>query len=47
MISFIHKYDTLQIMAKNRQQSPNLWMPVESYKIHKDLYKFVNLTERR
>ena len=32
MIIFIHKKDTLQIMATNRQQSPNLRMPVESYK---------------
>ena len=29
MIIFINKKDTLQIMAKNKQQSPNLRMPVE------------------
>ena len=32
MIIFIHKKDTLQIMAKNEQKSPNLRMPIESYK---------------
>ena len=32
MIIFIHKKDTLQIMATNKQQSPNSRMPVESYK---------------
>ena len=32
MIIFIHKKDTLQIMVTNKQQSPNLRMPVESYK---------------
>ena len=31
MIIFIHEKDTLQIMAQNKQQSPNLRMPVESY----------------
>ena len=31
MIIFVHKKDALQIMAKNKQQSPNLRMPVESY----------------
>ena len=31
MIIFIHKKDTLQIVATNKQQSPNLRMPVESY----------------
>ena len=31
MISFIHKKITLQIMAKNKQQRPNLRMPEESY----------------
>ena len=33
MMSFIHKKDTLQIIAKNKQQSPKLRMTVESYKI--------------
>ena len=33
MIICIHKKDALQIMAKNKQQSINLRMPVESYKI--------------
>ena len=32
MIIFIHKKDTLRIMVTNKQQSPNLRMPVESYK---------------
>ena len=32
MIIFIHKKDTLQIMVPNKQQSPNLRVPVESYK---------------
>ena len=32
MIIFIRKKDTLQIMATNKQQSPNLRMPVESCK---------------
>ena len=32
MIIFIHKKDTLQIMVTNEQKSPNLRMPVESYK---------------
>ena len=32
MIIFIHKKDTLQIMVTNKQQSPNLGMPVESSK---------------
>ena len=32
MIIFINKKDTLQIMATNIQQSPNLRMPVKSYK---------------
>ena len=32
MIIFIYKKDTLQIISKNKQQSPNLRMPVESYK---------------
>ena len=32
MIIFIHKKDTLQIMAKNKQQMPNSRMPVKSYK---------------
>ena len=31
MIISIHKKGTLQIMAKNKQQSSNLRMPVESY----------------
>ena len=31
MIICIHKKDTLQIMAKNKQKSYNLTMPVESY----------------
>ena len=29
---FIHKKDTLRIMVTNKQQNPNLRMPVESYK---------------
>ena len=32
MITFIHRKDTLQIMAKNRQQSHNLGMAVGSYR---------------
>ena len=32
MIICINKNDTLQIMAKNKQQNPNLRMPEESYK---------------
>ena len=32
MILFIHKKDTLQIVATNKQQSPKLRMPIESYK---------------
>ena len=32
MVIFIHKKDTLQIMITSKQQSPNLRMPVESYK---------------
>ena len=32
MIIFIHKRDALEIMAINKQQSPNLKMPVETYK---------------
>ena len=32
MIICIHKKDTLQIMAINKQQSPNLGPPVENYK---------------
>ena len=32
MTIFINKKKTLQIMAKNRQQSPNLIIYVESYK---------------
>ena len=31
MIIFIHKNDTLQMMAKMKQKRPNLGMPVESY----------------
>ena len=31
MIIRRQKKDTLQIMPKNKQQSPNLRMPVESY----------------
>ena len=31
MMIFSHAKDTLQIMATNKQQSPNLRMPVESY----------------
>ena len=31
MIIFIHKKDTLQITANNKQQSHNLRIPVESY----------------
>ena len=41
MIIFIHKKDTLQIMVINKQQSPNLRMPVESYK--KLIWLIVNL----
>ena len=32
MIICIHKKDVLQIMVTNEQQSPNLRIPVESYK---------------
>ena len=32
MIVFIHKNDTLQILADNKQQSPNLGLLVESYR---------------
>ena len=32
MISFIQKKYTLQIMVTNKQQCPNLRMPVERYK---------------
>ena len=32
MIISIHKIDTLQIRADNKQQSPNLGLSVESYK---------------
>ena len=32
MIIFIHEEDTLQIKATNKQQSPDLRMPVESHK---------------
>ena len=32
MIICIRKKNSLQIMAKNKQQSPNLRIPVESYK---------------
>ena len=32
MIIFIQKKDTLQIMMTDKQQSPYLRMPVESYK---------------
>ena len=32
MINCIQKNDTLQIMTKNKQQSHDLRMPVESYK---------------
>ena len=32
MLIFIHEKDTLQIMAANKQQSPDLRMPVEGYK---------------
>ena len=34
MIIFIHKKETLQIMSTNKQQSPNLRIPVENYKIN-------------
>ena len=34
MIIFIHKKDTSQIMAENKQQRPNLKMPVERYKMY-------------
>ena len=29
---FIHAKDALQSMAENKQQSPNLRMPIESYR---------------
>ena len=32
MIIFTHNKDILQIMVTNKQQSPNLRIPVESYK---------------
>ena len=32
MINCTHKKDTLEIMAKDKQQSHNLRMPSESYK---------------
>ena len=32
MILYINKHDALQIMAANKQQSPNWRMPVESIK---------------
>ena len=32
MIIFTHKKDALQILADNKQQSPNLRLPVISYK---------------
>ena len=32
MIIIIYIHKTLQIMTKNKQQNPNLKMPVESYK---------------
>ena len=32
MIICIHKKDKLQIMVTNKQQTPNLRMPVENYK---------------
>ena len=42
MIICIHKNDTLQIMAKNKQQSPHLRMPVESYNVYVyDPYKHI------
>ena len=41
MIIFIHKKDALQIMVTNKQQSPNLRMPVESYK--KLIWLIINL----
>ena len=31
MIICIHKKDTLQILVDNKQQSPNLGLPVKSY----------------
>lgn len=34
MIIFINKKNTLQIMTKNKEQSPNLIMLVESYKTY-------------
>ena len=34
MIIFIHEKDTLQIMVRNKQQSPNLRTPVESYNLY-------------
>ena len=42
MIIFIHEKDTLQIMVTNKQHSPNLRMPVESYK-----NKYLSDTEER
>ena len=41
MIIFIHENDTLQIMVTNKQQGPNLRMPVESYK--KLIWLIINL----
>ena len=40
MIICIHKKDTLQITATNKQQTPNLRMPVESNKKH--IYLIIN-----
>ena len=41
MIICIHKKDTLQIMETNKDQTPNLRMPVESYKKH--IWLIINL----
>ena len=41
MIIFIHKKDTLQIIMETNKQSPNLRMPVESYK--KLIWLIINL----
>ena len=40
MIIYIHKKCTLQLMATNKQQSPNLGMPAESNK--KLIWQIIN-----
>ena len=48
MIICIHKKDTLQIIVTNKRQSPNLRMPVESYKkliyMHDEMFRGVAST---